>query len=88
MNDYMMRIQYTLLICILKAFFMIVSLTLIPFAYVIGIMDKIRNLTSAKSNYERIVNNLLFIPLGIPILILNFINELRCFWINNFRTNL
>jgi hypothetical protein len=34
------------------------------------------------------VNNLLFIPFGIPILLLDFFADLIYFWKNNFQTNL
>ena len=34
------------------------------------------------------MNNLLFLPFGLPILCLDFLVDLMYFWRNNFRTDL
>jgi len=46
MNDYVMVSQYVLFMFIFKALFMGVSLALIPFAYLVGIVDKMRTLST------------------------------------------
>lgn len=68
--------------------FIVVSLGLIPFAYIIGVLDKIKNLNKVENAKERLFNNLMFIPFGIPILIFDFLADMRYFWMNNFRTDL
>ena len=67
---------------------MIVSLLLIPFAYILGVVDKMRTLPSQKNLKDKVMNNLAFIPLGIPILLMDFLADLMYFWKNNFRTDL
>lgn len=44
MNEYLMMCQYVLFMFIFKALFIAVSLVLIPFAYIIGVVDKIKTL--------------------------------------------
>jgi hypothetical protein len=44
MNEYLMMSQYVLFMFIFKGLFIAVSLALIPFAYIIGIVDKVRTL--------------------------------------------
>jgi len=80
--------QYVLFMIIFKGLFMGVSLALIPFAYILGIVDKMRTLPSQKNLKDKVMNNLLFIPLGIPILLMDFFADLMYFWKNNFRTDL
>ena len=69
MNEYVMTAQYVTFICILKVPFMLVSFILLPFAYIIGVVDKITSLASVEEKGERLLNNLLFIPFGPVILV-------------------
>ena len=46
LNEYVMISQYILFMIIFKALFVVVSLALIPFAYVIGVVDKVKTLSS------------------------------------------
>jgi len=80
--------QYVLFMLIFKGLFMGASLALVPFAYLVGIVDKMRTLSSQKDPRSKIMNNLLFIPFGIPILLLDFMVDLMYFWRNNFRVDL
>ena len=48
MNEYVMMSQYVLFMFIFKALFMVVSIALIPFAYLIGIVDKVKTLSTQK----------------------------------------
>lgn len=73
---------------IFKALFMMVSLALIPFAYIIGIVDKIKTLQYQKDPRQKIMNNLLFIPFGLIILLCDFMVDQMYFWKNNFRIKL
>jgi hypothetical protein len=88
MNEYVMISQYVLFMIIFKGLFMGVSLALIPFAYILGIVDKMRTLPSQKNLKDKVMNNLAFIPLGIPIPLMDFLADLMYFWKNNFRTDL
>jgi len=88
MNDYVMVSQYILFMCIFKGLFIVVSLVLIPFAYLIGIVDKLRTLAAQKDPKSKIMNNFMFIPFGIPILLCDFMVDLLYFWRNNFRVDL
>lgn len=65
-----------------------VSLALIPFAYLLGVVDKLKNLNAQKTFKDKLMNNLVFIPFGIPILFFDFLSDLMYFWKNNFRTDL
>jgi hypothetical protein len=88
MNEYVMVSQYVLFMIIFKGLFMGVSIALIPFAYILGVVDKMRTLSSQKNLKDKIMNNMAFIPLGIPILVMDFFADLMYFWKNNFRTDL
>jgi len=88
MNEYVMISQYVLFMMIFKGLFMGVSLILIPFAYLLGIVDKLRTIKNQKTLKEKIMNNLVFIPLGVPILFFDFLADIMYFWKNNFRTDL
>ena len=45
-------------------------------------------LNKVEDTKERLFNNLMFIPFGIPILIMDFLADMKYFWMNNFRTEL
>ena len=83
-----MRIQYCIYMSLSFLSFIVTSIALIPFAWVIGIVDKLRNLHIYHTHQEQFLNVYLFIPFGIPILLLDFIADIIYFWKNNFRVNL
>lgn len=64
------------------------SIFLIPFAWVIGSMDKLASLRNLKTMKEKILNVYIFIPFGIPIMCIDLIADLYYFWSFNFRSNL
>ena len=64
---------------IFKALFMVVSLALIPLAYLVGVVDKMRTLSSQNDPKSRILNNFLFIPFGIPILLMDFLADFNTY---------
>ena len=86
-NEYIMIAQYCIFMIIFKVVFIITAQLLIPFAWIIGIFDKLRTLND---NYgrEKLLNNICFIVLGPIILELDFIADCYWFWKNNFRTEL
>ena len=69
LNNALMMIQYSMFMLILFVAFIIVSIILIPIAWIVGIFDKIATLGSFRNRGDRILNVLLFIPLG-PIILL------------------
>jgi hypothetical protein len=68
--------------------FIAVSFALIPFAWIIGILDKVKAQTPQTPMNEKILNLGLYIPFGVPILVFDTFADLYYFWKNNFRTNL
>jgi len=67
---------------------LIVSLALIPMAWLIGINDKIRNRNYYTTTTDKLLKFWLFIPFGPAILLLNLVTDMYYFWANNFRTEL
>jgi len=68
--------------------FVIISLLLIPFAWVVSVVDKIKNRNSFKTPLEKALSLWLFIPFGGVILVGDFLADIYYFWLNNFRDDL
>ena len=69
--------------------FLCISLLLIPFAWLIGIMDKIRILKKPNVRIEeKLENSVAFIFFGPFILFANAMTDVFYFWKNNFRKDL
>ena len=87
MNDGLMKLQYTIFMMILFIVFVLVSIVLMPLAWMVGCIDK---LSSRNSNYSPTdkVMNLLFIPFGLVMLSLDLIADIVYFWTNSFRQGL
>lgn len=81
-------IQYVIFMLIFNALFIVVSLILIPFAYFVGVMDKIKTMSQQKDPKQKLMNNLMFIPFGFIILVFDTLADCMYFWKNNFRTDL
>lgn len=84
-NEIIMKIQYTLIMSVYFFIYAAVGLFLIPAAYVVGVFDKLATMDSQSSADERLYNNLVFIPCGMGILLLDFIADLFYFWKHNFQ---
>jgi len=82
-----MYLQYIIFMCGAFVLFILVSILLIPIAWLVGIADKLSH-SSEENNSKRSLNILIFIFLGIPILILDLGADMYYFWMNNFRGNL
>lgn len=65
--------------------FVVVSIIMIPLAWIVGIGDKISTLSSLKSGDQKLMNVYIFIPFGPVILIFDVIADLYYFWVNNYR---
>jgi len=87
-NKFLLQIQYTIFMMFFFVVFLLISLILIPAAYVLGIIDKVKNLQNMASGTEKCMNLGLFIPLGIIILAFDTLVDLTYFWKNNFREDL
>ena len=72
---------------ILFVIFTAISFALIPFAWIIGIFDKL-NVTNTNYTIMDKIANYMFIPFGPLILVLDVFSDLIYFWKNNFRTDL
>jgi hypothetical protein len=84
-NRIVMRAQYSIFMLLFFGIFAVVSVALIPLAYIIGVGDKLKTMKTQTSEKEKIMNNLVFLPLGPVILLLDCIADLYYFWMNNFR---
>jgi len=80
MNELLMRIQYCLFMVIFFVLFVLVSLVLIPAAWIVGIIDKVKNLKNVSSGAEKIMNLGLFCPFGMEILTLDLLVDMTYFW--------
>jgi len=87
MNRFVMISQYCIFMMILFLIFVVVSVVLIPFAWIVGIIDK---LSAKNANTDKMdeICKYLFIPFGPIILFLDLLADLSYFWKNNFRTDL
>ena len=66
--------------------FLVVSVVLIPIAYVVGIVDKVKHLRYLNKDDQRM--NYGFFVLGFIYLLLDLFADVYYFWHNNFRTGL
>jgi NADH:ubiquinone oxidoreductase subunit 6 (subunit J) len=66
--------------------FAVVGAILIPFAYIVGILDKLSTMNQQETLKEKLRNNIIFIPFGLIILTLDYFADLYYFWRNNFRS--
>ena len=87
MNDGLMKLQYTIFMMILFMVFVLVSVVLMPLAWVVGCIDKFTSRNSTYSSTDNVMN-LLFIPFGLVILSLDLLADIVYFWTNSFRQGL
>ena len=85
LNKIVMQIQYCIFMIIFFAWFTIWSVALIPLAYVIGIIDKMKTMKYQTSFFLKLKNNILFVPFGLAILSFDTLADIYYFWMNNFR---
>lgn len=87
-NSLVMRIQYVLFMIVLKAFFCAISVLLIPIAWLIGCVDKIKSLHNQPNFHTALMNNYLWFPFGMLILSADVVADGYWFWKNMFRLDL
>jgi len=89
-NETLMKIQYCLFMIIFFFAFVAVSLVLLPFAYVISIIDKVKSLKHAKpeDGSKPVINLVIFVVFGVAILDLDLMADIYYFWKNCFRDKL
>lgn len=83
-----MKIQYTAINCVIFFQFVLATLILCPFAWIVALLSKIKNFDSNMSSREKILNVGIFIPFGLPIMLLNSMVDFFYFWQNSFRSDL
>lgn len=88
LNKILTKVQYIIFMMLLFLVFLGVNLILLPFAYIVGVLDKMKTLKDQTSFQEMLTNNLLFIPFGVPILLCDLLADLAYFWIYNFNIDL
>lgn len=88
-NRMIMLIQYSMFMLVLFTFFIIVSVVLMPFAWLVGIPDKIKSFSNSNLTIkEKIMNAGLFMAFGPLILVLDLMADMFYFWVYNFRVDL
>lgn len=85
LNRYCMRLQYCMFMLLFFSIYLAVSMVLFPLALLIGIADKLKTIGAQKSENERLLNNVLFLPFGAAILAFDFLADIWYFWMNSFR---
>jgi hypothetical protein len=86
LNRRCLQIQYLVFMLIFFVYFAAVSVALLPVAYILAVIDKISTLHLQPNFGDKLKNNLLFIPFGIPILLFDLISDLVYFWIDKFKS--
>jgi hypothetical protein len=90
-NNFVMKIQYICFILILFVGFSIISITLLPIAFLKSYVFKIQMIFKANSTYDqaiRLLTLFLFTIVGLPMMLLSFVVDCYYFWLNNFREHL
>ena len=88
LNNFVMAVQYIMLMMIMFAFFFIISAILLPFAYLKSLFYKMKKILQSKSTYEYAVRSssmILFLITGVPTVLLTFLVDCIYFWKNNFK---
>jgi len=81
-----MQFQYIFFMSVNFMMFLIVSIALIPIAYVVGIVDKVKHLRYLSKDDQRM--NYGFFIFGLVYLLLDLFADIYYFWHNNFRAGL
>lgn len=88
LNQYVMLIQYILFMLIFQFVFTALSLALIPFAWIIGTIDKARSIRHTDTTKDIAKNLLVFVVAGPLILLLDTFTDFYYFWQVMFKTKL
>lgn len=87
-NKMVNRAQCIFPMIILFIIYLIISTVLIPPAYVISCVKKIKTLKESKNFSQKLEDKLLFIPFGLLIMFINLYCDAFYFWVNIFRRDL
>jgi len=92
LNGLVMKLQYLLLMLILFIGFIIISLLLLPFAYLKSLIFKLRQIFIPGATPIQIAQKsaafIIFLFMGIPIMLMTQMADCFYFWANNFRVQL
>lgn len=83
-NNLFMMLQYSMFMMIFFTIFVIGTAFLLPFAWIIGCLDKSKLLGSVEGSGP-LINLASFALLGPVILGFDMIADMWYFWVNNFR---
>lgn len=90
-NNMLTVVQYASYIVVVYMVFLILSLAILPFAYLVPLRIKLKNLLMANNARDRVITfgHLLFYAVtGLPMLVASIFSDFYYFWANNFRSNL
>jgi hypothetical protein len=90
-NTRIMKLQYVVFMLIMFSLFVVVSLVLLPTAFLQSVLRKLQQIFKAKTTIQQIMGILYFMSfciLGLPIMLLTFLADCWYFWEDNFRSDL
>lgn len=90
-NNAITILQYSFLIVVIYAMFLIGSIILTPFAFIKSFVNKIQQIFVQKSWRDKVMKASIalgFLFFGMLVLMLNLLADFYYFWQNNFRSNL
>lgn len=91
LNNMLMIAQYSVLVNVFFAFFLLGSIIMLPFAYFKGLYVKANLASKSVKKIDRIRTwrkFFFFVLFGVPILVINLFTDFYYFWKNNFRDDL
>ena len=80
LNEFVLNLQYTVFIMIFYCAFIVISILLIPVAWIIGIIDKSKAIKPTDTSMDTLRNLLAFIFLGPLILVFDCFDDSYYFW--------
>ena len=88
LNEYVMLIQYVMFMLIFQTLFTLVSIILIPFAWIVGTIDKARSIKPTDTTKDIVRNLVAFAVLRPLILVLDIFADVYYFWQVMFKTKM
>jgi len=88
LNHFVILVQYTMFMMIFQSLFTVVSFLLIPFAWIVGTIDKARSIRPTDTTKDIVMNLVVFALLGPVILIINCFADIYYFWSVMFKTKM
>lgn len=80
LNEYVLILQYCLFMLLFQAVFASVSFSLIPFAWIVGTIDKAKSIRTTDTTNDILKNLVLFAVAGPFILVFDCFADVYYFW--------